>query len=294
VENIFSENTSGANDGELVGSALQGNLDAIGELIKKHQIWIYNIALRMTGNTQDAEDATQEILIKMLTKLSSFEARSSFRTWLYRIVANHVLNRKRSSREILFSSFERHESLLGMAPDLVVDDSCDGKVDHRILYEETKIQCMMGMLLCLSRRQRLIFILGAIFCVSSSSGGEIMEISAESFRQELSRARKQLGNYMNEKCSLINKDAPCRCARKTKAAIIAGYVDPDRLQFVPERMQRIKDVVSRSSGRSGSALNRQLEFLYREHPCMESPDYTQVISKMLNRMESSWTRIIEG
>jgi len=49
--------------------------------------------------SQDAEDATQEILLKAVTRLSSFEDRSSFRTWLYRIVVNHVLNMKRGRIE---------------------------------------------------------------------------------------------------------------------------------------------------------------------------------------------------
>ena len=51
----------------------------------RHQPWIYNIAARMLYHPQDAEDATQEILVKALTALASFEGRSSFRTWLYRI-----------------------------------------------------------------------------------------------------------------------------------------------------------------------------------------------------------------
>jgi DNA-directed RNA polymerase specialized sigma24 family protein len=64
-----------------------------------NQAWIYNIAVRMLAHPQDAEDATQEILIKALTRLSSFEGHSRFRTWLYRIVVNHVLNMKRGRRE---------------------------------------------------------------------------------------------------------------------------------------------------------------------------------------------------
>jgi RNA polymerase sigma factor (sigma-70 family) len=60
-------------------------------LIARHQAWIYNIVLRMVYNPYDAEDATQEILIKLLNSLSTFEGRSQFRTWLYRIVVNRRL-----------------------------------------------------------------------------------------------------------------------------------------------------------------------------------------------------------
>ena len=73
------------NDQELVSQIRSGNREALETLIKRHQSWIYNIVQRMIYLPQDAEDITQEILIKVLTKLSTFEGRSSFRTWLYRI-----------------------------------------------------------------------------------------------------------------------------------------------------------------------------------------------------------------
>jgi RNA polymerase sigma factor (sigma-70 family) len=86
-------------DCALVARAKGGDREALEAIVRRHQAWIYNIALRMLYHPQDAEDATQEILIKALTRLSSFEGRSSFRTWLYRIVVNHVLNMKRGRRE---------------------------------------------------------------------------------------------------------------------------------------------------------------------------------------------------
>jgi RNA polymerase sigma factor (sigma-70 family) len=86
-------------DQNLVLRARAGDRRALEDLIERHQAWIYNIALRMLFHPQDAEDATQEILIKVVTRLASFEGRSSFRTWLYRIVANHLLNVKRGREE---------------------------------------------------------------------------------------------------------------------------------------------------------------------------------------------------
>ena len=82
-------------DQNSVLRARGGDRKALEDLIERHQAWIYNTALRMLFHPQDAEDATQEILVKVVTRLSSFEGRSSFRTWLYRIVANHLLNVKR-------------------------------------------------------------------------------------------------------------------------------------------------------------------------------------------------------
>ena len=85
-----------ADDLDLVQRSQNGDRDALETLVRRHQDWIYNIVLRMVYHPQEAEDATQEVLIKLLTKLSTFEGRSSFRTWLYRMVVNHVLNMKRA------------------------------------------------------------------------------------------------------------------------------------------------------------------------------------------------------
>ena len=90
---------SDADDLAAVRLAQSGSRDALEEVIRRHQAWIYNIVLRMLYYPQDAEDATQEVLIKVITKLSTFEGRSSFRTWLYRLVVNHVLNLKRRDWE---------------------------------------------------------------------------------------------------------------------------------------------------------------------------------------------------
>src|SRR5712692_9123555 len=109
-------------DQGLVMRARAGDRTALEELIQRHQGWIYNIAVRMLYHPQDAEDATQEILVKVLTRLSSFEGRSSFRTWLYRIVVNHVLNMRRGRREPATLSFGCYAHGLDSTPDLDLPD----------------------------------------------------------------------------------------------------------------------------------------------------------------------------
>src|ERR1700693_4539999 len=95
INNPLADNSpTDQEDQSLAMRACAGDRKALEDLIQRHQGWIYNIALRMLFHPQDAEDATQEILVKVMTGLSSFEGRSSFRTWLYRILVNHVLNMK--------------------------------------------------------------------------------------------------------------------------------------------------------------------------------------------------------
>jgi DNA-directed RNA polymerase specialized sigma24 family protein len=134
-------------DRELIDRIAQGNRDALETLIARHQGWIYNIVLRMVYFPQDAEDVTQEILIKLLTSLSSFEGRSRFRTWLYRIVVNHVLNMKRSRAEEFEYTFEKYGNGLTSAPDLDLPDPNSVPADVQLLVDEARIGCSMGMLL---------------------------------------------------------------------------------------------------------------------------------------------------
>ena len=71
-----------------------------GTLLGRHQPWIFNLAFRMVLVRQDAEDVTQEILIKVLTSLSTYDpSRAAFRTWLYRIVVNHVINMRKRGKD---------------------------------------------------------------------------------------------------------------------------------------------------------------------------------------------------
>ena len=105
-------------DQNLVALARSGNRRALEDLIRQHQEWIYNIAVRMLFHPQDAQDATQEILVKVVTRLSSFEGRSSFRTWLYRIVVNHVLNMRRGRVEDPHIDFHMYGEELDKTPDL--------------------------------------------------------------------------------------------------------------------------------------------------------------------------------
>src|SRR5437660_7201059 len=123
ITNPFADNApTDLEDRTLVARTRAGNREALGELVQRHQGWIYNIAVRMLAQPQDAEDATQEILIKALTRLSSFEGRSSIRTWLYRIAVNHVLNMKRGRRELPALTFACYAHGLDATPDLDLPD----------------------------------------------------------------------------------------------------------------------------------------------------------------------------
>ena len=148
---FIEKNETTAEDKLLVEQAVKGDKKSLEQLIKRHQSWIYNIALKMVWNPDDAEDVTQETLIKIITKLSTFRGDSSFRTWAYRIAANHVINMKKKKMELSYSSFTKYGNDILNSPDTELPDPRSVNAEIDMLVEETKIGCMNAMLLCLDR-----------------------------------------------------------------------------------------------------------------------------------------------
>jgi RNA polymerase sigma factor (sigma-70 family) len=225
---------------------------------------------------------TQEVLVKVITRLSTFRGESAFRTWLYRIVVHHVINLKKkqpleaSSRP--FESFVRDLDEAGDAP--TPDEP--GGVPAELLVEEAKIGCTLAMLMCLDRRQRMVFVLAEVLGVTDRVGAEVTELSPDNFRQVLSRARRDLYSFMNDKCGLINEANPCRCARKTRGFIDKGYVDPKNLQFVPGRLVQIRTVTP-SRVRELDALEREHAELFRDHPVLAAPEEVLSLQRLFEQ-----------
>ncbi len=266
-------------DPTVVAAAQTGDRGALTELIERHRPWVYNIALRMMGDPGSAEDATQDIFIKVLRRIGSFEGRSSFRTWLYRVAFHHLLNAKRSRGEQHHTTFEEYGAGLQAAPDLGLDDI--PRPERELLVEEAMTACMTGMLLCLSRDQRLSYVLGTLFEVPDTLAAEILEIPAATFRKRLQRARADLHNFMNGHCGLINKDNPCRCARKTKTFMQAGFVDRNDLKFQRDRLSTIGQAAPRDASVVYDKLTHDYPALYRNHPFSDPKQLVERLATML-------------
>jgi RNA polymerase sigma factor (sigma-70 family) len=265
--NPFAESgPDDSEDADLAKRATTGDRTALEKLVLRHQAWIYNIAVRMVFHPHDAEEVTQEVLVKVITQLSTFRGESQFRTWLYRIVANHVLNMQRRRAESQTTTFADYGAAIESTPDQDLPDPNSVPVDVPLLVEEAKLSCTTGMLLCLDRRQRLIFTLGEILGASDTVGSEVLEMTADNFRQCLARARRDLSSFMNNQCGLVNKANPCRCSKKTKGFIEAGHVDPQQILFAGRHVERVKDVAGETVREIEDLVDRQHSDIFRDHP----------------------------
>lgn len=222
-------NKTEVSDKELIKRTLKGDKQSLNKLIEYHQPYIYNIAWKMTGNPDDAADLSQEALIKIISNLGNFNFESSFQTWVYRIVRNHFLNDQKTASKMPTNNYKEYGSALDSIPN--VDLTEDEKEEKKDLIKETRLTCMSGMLLCLTREQRMIFIIGELFRANHTIGSEIMEMSKANFRMKLSKARKDLTHFMNNKCGLVDKSNPCRCHKKVSVNLKMGVIDAKKLLY---------------------------------------------------------------
>jgi hypothetical protein len=117
----------------------------------------------------------------------------------------------------------------------------------------------------------LSYILGEIFGVSDTVAAEVLQSTADNFRQRLARAPRDLRNFMNDKCGLVNRANPCRCARKTRGFIEAGHLDPANLLFVRERICEVREAAPKAY-ETIKSLDGKSADIYRRHPFYKPPD----------------------
>ena len=213
----------------LIEQATAGDKAALETVLAGVQDLVFNLSLRMLGTFHDAEDASQDILLKVMTRLSSFKGDSTFTTWVFRIAVNHLKDYKKH----MFAQFPLSFEFYG-------DDIRNGKiqdvpdltqnVEKAILAEELKLSCTNVMLQCLDPESRCIFILGTMFRVDSRIAGDILGITPEAYRQRLSRVRKKMADFLSEYCGEYGKGA-CHCASRVNYAIQNHRIAPDRLEF---------------------------------------------------------------
>jgi hypothetical protein len=152
--------------------------------------------------------------------------------------------------------------------------------DANLLVTEVMLACTSGMLLCLDREQRMAYILGGILGVSDTVAAEVLEITTENFRQRLARSRRDLRNFMNDKCGLVNQANPCRCATKTRGFIQAGHVDPNNLLFHRERICEVWEAAPQAY-KTIEALDGKCAEIYRQHPFYKPPDLARMVRRLV-------------
>ena len=170
-------------DADLVSRAQAGRLDAFEELVRRHRLGTYRVALRMLGDESDAEDATQDAFVQAWRKLAGFRADAAFSTWMYRIVTNRCLNMLRALRH---------------TDPLPSDREAPASRPDRIAEGRWQVEDLVQAIGRLTPEQRAPLVLRELQGCSYDEIAEALDLSIPAVKSRLHRARLELLAVMRQ------------------------------------------------------------------------------------------------
>ena len=178
----------------LVAAAKSGDGSAFEELVNRYERKIFRLAMNITGNREDAEDAMQDAFFKAYANLKNFQGDSRFYTWLVRIAANEALMRLRKRRPNQFSLDEPVEG----DDDLVPREIEDWSPTPEQRYARTQMQEILSAAIDkLEPSFRTVFVLRDVEELSTGETAEVLGISVPAVKSRLLRARLRLRQILN-------------------------------------------------------------------------------------------------
>jgi RNA polymerase sigma-70 factor (ECF subfamily) len=187
--------TGSADESQLIRKAKQGNHQALSELVNTYSERVYNLALRILRNKEDAEDVLQETFLTVLEKLAGFDERSGFFTWLYRIATNASLMKLRRKKMVYTTYLDNPDFESTLENKMLIDWSQDPSLT---VYQGEVKNRLDQAINELSEMYRMVFVLRDIEDLSIKETSKILDISEENVKIRLRRARLFLRNKLSE------------------------------------------------------------------------------------------------
>ena len=177
----------------IVRKVLDGDANAFETLVLEYEKNVYNIALRMTGNSEDAADMTQEAFIKAYNSLQSFRGDSKFSVWLYRIVSNVCLDflRSKNRRPTVSLSVEDDDG-----EDTQLDVADDSQSPELLLDRKLTRESVRRGLDSLPPDYRQILLLREIQGLSYDEISQALGLEVGTVKSRIFRARKRLCTFL--------------------------------------------------------------------------------------------------
>jgi RNA polymerase sigma-70 factor (ECF subfamily) len=203
------------------------------ELLKTYGTKVFNLAYRISGNREDAEDITQETFLQVHKNLSSYRGDSQPFTWIYRIALNNCLKLKRRlDRAYLDSLDEKIEAFAQDVPEEVRQWQQDPEKRYLLdeLIRDIRQECYYFMSFRLTDEQRVVYILRHVLDLSYRGIAEILEISESVVKVRLHRAKNNLVDYFRSRCRWFDRDNLCSCESRI------GFA----LAYAPDLMERVR------------------------------------------------------
>jgi len=204
--------------------------DYFNSIYKTYSDKIYNLAYRMTGNNEIAEDITQETFIKVYNNYNKFRGESNIFTWIYSIAKNICFQHLKKSKKGKFQSIEELIEKVGNQNEKEQYE----ELEKYAYLQQVKNGCLLGLLRCLSFYQRFTFILNILNELSIKNVSKIINKSENSTRVLIYRARKNLRNFLCNNCSLYQKNNRCKCENLISFSLKQGWIKKYNPAVSPE------------------------------------------------------------
>ena len=169
--------------------ALQGDVDAFGELVRLYEPPVFNLAYRMLGDPAEAEDAAQEAFLRAYTNLQRYDVTRSFKTWILSITSNHCIDRLRK-RRLSWLSLDNEE----LPPHPALTSDQPGPEATTMAHERsTQVQAMLDNL---SQEYRVVVVLRYWYDLSYTEIADVLNTTESAVKSRLFRARQALAEKM--------------------------------------------------------------------------------------------------
>jgi RNA polymerase sigma factor (sigma-70 family) len=194
-------------------------MESIETIYKKYSKKIYNLAYRMTGDKDDAQDITQETFIQGFKSIDKFKGESQIYTWLFKIAKNNSLKYLIKKKSFSFLSMKE---LIDNSSSPVSEEISE--TEKLLLITQVKDGCLSGLIRCLTLQQRLAFILNVLLDFPLNQVAGIIDKSENATRILVHRSKKNIKDFLCNNCSLYDSKNTCRCENLINFSIKQGWI----------------------------------------------------------------------
>jgi RNA polymerase sigma factor (sigma-70 family) len=241
-------------------------MENIDDLISKYSKNVYNLAFRVTGNKEDAEDIVQETFFQVYKGMNDFRRESSVYTWIYRIALNNCLKAKKVIDKAYVESLdEKIEIFKDDIPNVVQEWYHEPEKAALIndLLAEIRHGCMHFLSFRLTENQRIVYIMRNILGFSYKDISETMEISENVIKARLNRARQNLIEFFGNRCQWLTENNTCTCKSRIGFALA---LDPEILNRV-QMQSYYAGLIEKAD--ITSVASQSIDELFKKFPMME-------------------------
>ena len=273
-----------ADDLALVRDAVDGDAQALTEVCRRVQDPVFALAMRFTSDPDEAADATQDVLVQVITSLSTYQGRSRLTSWAWTIAVRHLRRRQPGPLEESVAGPEQFAAWLDANLDGEPTTTPEDDALFAALCGEVRLACTSGMLLTLSREARLSYLLGDLFELTAEEAAAVLGITPAAQRQRLARARANVRPIIAGRCGLAVAAATCSCDRQVAPSLAAGIMDRDHLPLTAATAAGAGSLSTSLVERAADELDaaEALAAVFRTDPRWQAPD--RVLDELRRRV----------